>query len=80
MAKEIFATFDFTFNALHRIKDRLCRVRRKVGTRQHLSLCKKKKKIVTANRFVIDYKLRSKTQKGTVVTIVSSLFTTVKRI
>lgn len=44
MAKEIFATFDFTFNALHRIKDRLCRVRRKVGTRQHLSLCKKKKK------------------------------------
>lgn len=41
---------------------------------------RKKKKIVTANRFVIDYKLRSKTQKGTVVTIVSSLFTTVKRI
>lgn len=46
MAKEIFATFDFTFNALHRIKDRLCRVRRKVGTRQHLSLCKKKKKLL----------------------------------
>lgn len=81
MAKEIFATFDFTLNALPRIKDRLATYAAKLVLGNIFRLVrKKKKKIVTANRFVIGYKLRSKTQKGTVVTIVSSLFTTVKRI